>query len=67
MQDLLQFIESLSPIKEISRTELVNIFHADQLQKGDLFTVEGNTSHNFAFLRSGVVRAFYRKEWDGIQ
>lgn len=62
MFEVRQFFNALSPISEVGWDKVKELFKNAELKKGDYFTREGQISTKFAYLRSGVVRAFYRSE-----
>ncbi|GAB4054228.1 Crp/Fnr family transcriptional regulator [Spirosoma litoris] len=62
MTDLQQYLNSFSPIKESTWQAVQSIFTEATLKKGDYFIEEGQLATQFAFLRSGIVRGFYRDQ-----
>lgn len=62
MLELKLFVQSLSPITDATWEEVQKVFTAALLKKGALFCEEGKVARDFAFLRTGIVRGFYRKE-----
>nr|WP_294943071.1 Crp/Fnr family transcriptional regulator [uncultured Mucilaginibacter sp.] len=62
MDELKLFLQSLSPITEDAWADMRKLFNETTLRKGECFCVEGTVCRDFGFLRSGLVRGFYRGE-----
>lgn len=62
MLELKLFLESLFPITNATWEEVQKLFTAAILKKGSLFAEDGKVCRDFAFLKTGVVRGFYRTE-----
>lgn len=62
MIQLKQFIHSLSAISPDSWKQVEKLFSQSELKKGTYFIEEGHIASQFAFLQSGIVRAFYRDQ-----
>lgn len=60
MTELKIFFESFSPLKPATWKKVQTLFTPVEIRKGDYFAREGEICHEFAFLRKGIVRAFYR-------
>ncbi|WP_428660495.1 Crp/Fnr family transcriptional regulator [Runella sp.] len=60
MTGLKQYLYSLSPIKEETWLKVQPLFREASLKKGEYFIEEGQFATEFAFLKKGVIRAFYR-------
>lgn len=58
--ELKQYLYSLSPIKEETWLKVQPLFREASLKKGEYFIEEGQLAKEFAFLKKGVIRAFYR-------
>jgi CRP-like cAMP-binding protein len=62
MDELKLFIESLSPVTAAAWTDTQRLFSEAVLKKGEYFCVDGTVCREFAFLKTGVLRGFYRGE-----
>ncbi len=60
MQELRAYLNSFSPIQDKAWEALLECFTRSSLKKGEFFIREGEIAKSFGFLKSGVVRAFYR-------
>ena len=60
MQLLKQYLQSVSPIKEETWLKIQPLFTEITLKKKDYFIEDGQFATRFGFLKSGVIRAFYR-------
>tara|TARA_R110002073_G_scaffold139232_3_gene289471 strand:- start:23567 stop:24142 length:576 start_codon:yes stop_codon:yes gene_type:complete len=59
MKELLTYINTISPIKEVTFLELQKSFKPFQLKKNEFFVREGNYAQQIGFLKKGVIRAFF--------
>ena len=59
MEELLTYINTISPIKEATFNELKKCFKPLQLNKNDFFVRESEYAQQIGFLKKGVVRAFF--------
>ena len=59
MEELFTYINSISPIKDVTFNELKKCFKPLQLNKNDFFVRESEYAQQIGFLRKGVVRAFF--------
>lgn len=59
MEDLLAYINAISPIKEETTRALVKCFKPSGLRKNDFFVREGEYAQQIGFLKQGVIRAFF--------
>ncbi|MBE7174889.1 MAG: Crp/Fnr family transcriptional regulator [Mucilaginibacter polytrichastri] len=66
MDALKAYLEQFAALPDTAWTGIQEIFSPATLQKGDVFAREGELCSRFAFLDSGVLRAFYRQE-DGTE
>jgi CRP-like cAMP-binding protein len=66
MNDLYNYFNAISPIRESTWEVLKNIFSEHSLQKGDYFVEQDKVAKTFGFLRQGVIRAFYRNK-EGVE
>ncbi len=62
MIKLRAYFESFAPISESTWCKVQPIFQLTQLKKGDYFIREGQRATQFAFVQSGVIRAFFRDQ-----
>jgi CRP-like cAMP-binding protein len=62
MPNLRQFLNSISIVNDNAWLEVEQLFAAATLKKGEYFVRRGQISTRFAFLKSGVVRAFYASD-----
>lgn len=60
MIDLKQYLYSISPLQEKTWLKIEPLFSEVILKKGNSFVEEGRVATQFALLKSGVIRAFYR-------
>jgi len=59
MQELLTYINKISPLKDLTVKELQKSFKPLQLKKNEFFVREGEYSQKIGFLKKGIVRAFF--------
>jgi CRP-like cAMP-binding protein len=59
MNNLVSFLNQISPLSEQTIALVASKFVADKLKKGDYFIGEGVYAKEIAFLERGAVRAFY--------
>lgn len=60
MTELKKYIEQLTPISAQSWERLKDLFVEKELKKGDYFITVGQIAKEIGFLKSGIMRAFYR-------
>lgn len=60
MVTLKQFLDTLSPISEVTWQRVEPLFTKSTLKKGDYFIEAGQLATQFAFIQTGVIRGFYR-------
>lgn len=66
MEKIIQILNSIVPIKEKDRTNLLKIFKIVYLDKGDYWLEIGKRNHNIAFVENGYLRKFYLKDGNEI-
>ena len=59
MNNLVSFLNQISPLSAPTAALLLPILVVGELKKGDYFVREGEVATEIAFLERGVVRAFY--------
>ncbi len=59
MEELKQFLDSIHPTRQDTWNRLKPLFKPGHLAKGDFFIREGEVENRFAFVESGIIRAFY--------
>lgn len=59
MDQLKQFYNTISPLKEETWEALLPFFHEEKLAANEFFLRENEVARKIAFLQSGVVRAFF--------
>jgi len=59
MEELLTYINTISPIEENTVDALRELFKPLQLKKNEFFVKAGNHAQEIGFLKKGVVRAFF--------
>lgn len=62
MNELYQFLNSISPISPETWQKIKELQSEITLKKGEYFVKDGETAHQIGFLRSGIIRAFYRND-----
>ncbi len=62
MDNFKLFLDTFYPIQQKTWNELMPFFTLKELNKGDYFIREGQKAKEWAFLNSGVVRAFYTNQ-----
>ncbi|MFN3848144.1 MAG: Crp/Fnr family transcriptional regulator [Spirosomataceae bacterium] len=62
MQEFRQFINSLYPISNDSWEQFSGLFKIKYLKKGEIFINQGEFAKEIGFLRSGVMRGFFRDD-----
>lgn len=60
MNELYQYLTSISPIQTKTWDSVKELFVETSLEKNNYFIREGETAKRIGFLKSGVIRAFYR-------
>lgn len=60
MDELIQFLNIISPIAQNTEQKVVSFFKQKTLKKNERFAEMGEMSQKIAFLESGVMRAYYR-------
>ncbi|MEO6550273.1 MAG: Crp/Fnr family transcriptional regulator [Ferruginibacter sp.] len=64
MENFKLFLNTFFPIQQKTWNELMPLFRIKELKKGDYFIREDQKAKEWAFLNSGVVRAFYTNQKD---
>lgn len=59
MNELQEYFNAISKIDESTWDQIVPFFKEDKLLKNEYFAKENKTAHQIAFLKTGVVRAFF--------
>jgi len=59
MQELLDYINGISPIEDKTIKELQKLFKPLRLKKGDFFIRKDEYAQQMGFLKKGIVRAFF--------
>lgn len=59
MQELLAYINKISPIEDDTIEELQKSFKPSLLKKNEFFVREGEYAQQIGFLKKGIVRAFF--------
>ncbi|TCI84712.1 Crp/Fnr family transcriptional regulator [Tenacibaculum sp. M341] len=62
MQELLTYIQKISPLEDKTIKELQQLFRPVQLHKKDFFVKEGEYAKQIGFLKKGIIRAFFLNE-----
>lgn len=62
MQELLTYIQKISPLEDKTIKELQQLFRPEQLHKKDFFVKEGEYAKQIGFLKKGIIRAFFLNE-----
>ncbi|AWV98918.1 Crp/Fnr family transcriptional regulator [Arcticibacterium luteifluviistationis] len=60
LESLFQFVNNISPISAKMKSAFENIFKQKYLKKGEIFIDAGVYAREMGFLKSGIIRAFYR-------
>tara|TARA_R110000868_G_scaffold236431_1_gene490462 strand:+ start:112 stop:678 length:567 start_codon:yes stop_codon:yes gene_type:complete len=60
LNELYDYLNTISPVKEHTWHVVKNIFSECSLKKGDYFVESGDIAKKVGFLKKGVIRAFYR-------
>lgn len=60
LTDLFEFLTSIAPLQESTWQEVKLLFTEKELPKGGYFAEEGKVARQIGFLRSGLIRSFYR-------
>lgn len=66
LTDLFEFLASIAPLQENTWQEVKQLFTEKELPRGAYFAEEGKVALQIGFLRSGVIRSFYRRP-DGTE
>jgi CRP-like cAMP-binding protein len=66
MMQLYNFLNAISPLQERTWSKVKELFSNQTLAKGDYFINEGEMAKQIGFLRSGIIRAYYRNK-EGIE
>ncbi|NBW35638.1 MAG: Crp/Fnr family transcriptional regulator [Cytophagia bacterium] len=66
MTELYHFFNAISPLQDETWKKVETLFSKKELAKGEYFINEGEVAQEIAFLRSGIIRAFYRNK-EGIE
>lgn len=59
MEEFLEYINKISPIKRSTFEELQKCFKPTRLHKNDFFVREGAYAQQIGFLKKGIVRAYF--------
>lgn len=60
MDELIQFLNMISPIAQNTEQKIISFFRKKTVKKNERFTEMGEMSQKIAFLESGVMRAYYQ-------
>jgi len=60
LEQVIKYMNSISPITGETIHELTTIFKNQELKKNELFIDTGKIAKNIGFLEEGIVRAYYR-------
>jgi CRP-like cAMP-binding protein len=66
LTELYKYFNAISPLQDETWSMVEKLFSEKTLQKGDYFINEGETAKQIGFLKSGIIRAFYRNN-EGIE
>ena len=59
---LKEILKHITPFDSETLEVLANLFSEEQMSKGKVFAKKGEYSKKMAFVKSGVLRAFYSNE-----
>lgn len=59
MQELITYVNTISPIEDDTIEELQNCFKPLFLKKNEFFVSEGEYAQKIGFLKKGIIRAFF--------
>jgi len=57
--ELIQFLQTISPLKKETQLAAANIFHVKKIKAGDFFIKEGAYAKEIGFLQVGIMRAYF--------
>jgi CRP-like cAMP-binding protein len=57
--ELIQFLQTISPLKKETQLAVANIFHVKKIKAGDFFIKEGVYAKEIGFLQAGIMRAYF--------
>lgn len=60
LTDLYEFLTSIAPLQDNTWEEVKRLFTEKELPKGAFFAEEGKAARQIGFLRTGIIRSFYR-------
>lgn len=60
MTELYKYLNAISPLQDKTWERIEALFSEKTIAKGDYFIGEGETAKQIGFLKSGIIRAFYR-------
>ena len=60
LTELYQYFNSISPLQENTWEKVEELFIEQTLKKGDYFVNKGSIAKYIGFLKSGIIRAFYK-------
>jgi CRP-like cAMP-binding protein len=66
LTELYKYFNAISPLQDETWSMVERLFSEKTLQKGDYFINEGETAKQIGFLKSGIIRAFYRNN-EGLE
>jgi CRP-like cAMP-binding protein len=66
MTELYNYLNAISPLQDKTWSTVKELFSKQVLAKGDYFINEGEIAKQIGFLKSGIIRAFYRNN-EGIE
>jgi CRP-like cAMP-binding protein len=64
--ELYKYLNAISPIQDTTWKRIEPLFSEKALAKGDCFIGEGEIAKQIGFLKSGIVRVFYRNK-EGVE
>jgi CRP-like cAMP-binding protein len=62
MNDLKTYFNTIHPLDDSTLEKLFSLFREEKISKGGFYIKEGQTAKEMAFLKTGVVRAFYTNQ-----
>lgn len=62
MDDLIQFLQNMAPVKDEDLADLASLFENVQLSKGEHLVQSGEVCKKVAFVRKGLLKLFYSLE-----
>jgi CRP-like cAMP-binding protein len=66
LTELYKYLNSISPLQDTTWERIELLFSEKTIEKGGYFINEGETAKQVGFLKSGIIRAFYRNS-EGLE